>query len=540
MAKEPRLPRRLVDAQRQIVEETAREIETVLAAQGSLTDHARTEIRLIMEKHLGELEYFVLVQRDSYSEIHTNHLREGIYFSDPVGLQCAAVSKTTSFYYPRNTGERLVDVSTPVQLHGEFPYVLRSGTILTGVSRNVKIGIPFFLLQIVAFSGILLKADSFRITVTGAALLLASAIIVWDMHRFRKAYHKWVWLLRMIGRGNLTRRLSPKSRDEYGQIQFELNKINLGIKDMIATVQKNADSVTSSAQALSVSAEETSRAAEHIASTIQEIAGGSENQAKSMDQSASSVSQMSSGIQEIEENAKNVSRFAMQTSEVAVSGHQYVSSAITQMGTIGEAVTNLIGDVEGLGVRSEQIGEIVELITNIASQTNLLALNAAIEAARAGEHGKGFAVVAVEVRRLAEQSAEAAKQIVGLISGMQSETEQVVLRTEHATKAVNAGTEGIYAVGQAFDKISQSINDISDKIDKLLVTVLPITAGAREIASSIENVSAISDAFVGQAQTVSSATEEQTASMEEIASSSALLMHMSEDLQRVVSRFVVN
>jgi methyl-accepting chemotaxis protein len=540
MQKEPRLPRRRVLGQRLIVEKAATEIERVLDKHGALTEDARAEIRIVMENHLGNLEYFVLVRRDSYSEIHTNHLREGIFFSDPVGLKCAAVTKTTPFYYPRNTGERVIDVSTPVALHGEYSYVLRSGTVLAGVSRHVKVGVPFFLLQIVAFLGILAQSNIIRITVTGTALVLASAIIIWDMHRFVKAYRKWVWFLRTIGRGNLTRKLSPKSRDEFGQIQFELNKINLGVKDMIESIQMNAKNVTSSASELSLSAEETSKAAEHIASTIQEIATGSESQAHSMEHSAKSVIDMSTGIQTIEENAKNVSVFAKQTSKAAATGHEFVSSAITQMGMIGETVTSLIGDVEDLGARSEQIGEIVELIKSIASQTNLLALNAAIEAARAGEHGKGFAVVAVEVRRLAEQTADSAKQIVGLISGMQSETRQVVVRTEQATKAVHAGTEGIYAVGRAFDEIQRSIADITSKAEQLLTTIQPVAQGAKEIAVTIENVSAISDAFVGKAQTVSAATEEQTASMEEIASSSSLLTHMALDLQRIVSRFLVS
>jgi methyl-accepting chemotaxis protein len=187
------------------------------------------------------------------------------------------------------------------------------------------------------------------------------------------------------------------------------------------------------------------------------------------------------------------------------------------MDSINTTVNGLSAAIEGLGHRSDEIGQIIDSITAIASQTNLLALNAAIEAARAGDQGRGFAVVADEVRKLAEESAQSAKQIAGLISAIQAETTQAVKSMESATNEVQDGLQVVHTAGDSFSQLTSAISDVTSQIQEVSDTI------SESAAANTENVSA--------------ASEEQMAAMEEIASSAESLSKMAADLQRLTQKF---
>lgn len=200
------------------------------------------------------------------------------------------------------------------------------------------------------------------------------------------------------------------------------------------------------------------------------------------------------------------------------------------MNTSAEAVIKL-------GDRSKEIGQIVDTISGIAGQTNLLALNAAIEAARAGEQGRGFAVVAEEVRRLAEQSQDAAKQIADLINEIQSDTDKAVVGINEGTKEVKVGTEVVTTAGQAFRQIASLIEELSVKGQEIDLAIQKVQDDSQKIVLAINEIDKVSKNSAGQAQTVSAATEEQSASIEEIAASSQGLAKMSSALQVAIEKF---
>lgn len=214
-----------------------------------------------------------------------------------------------------------------------------------------------------------------------------------------------------------------------------------------------------------------------------------------------------------------------------------MEQANEQMIHIEKAVTNSAEIVANLGERSKEIGQIVDTISGIAGQTNLLALNAAIEAARAGEQGRGFAVVAEEVRKLAEQSQEAAKHIAVLIGEIQEDTQHAVSAMADGTQEVQRGTEAVNTAGKAFLEIAGLIETVSGQVGDIAAAIQQMAGGSQQLVSSVKDIDTLSRDIAEQTQTVSAATEEQTASMEEIASSSHELAQMAEKLQTAIAKF---
>ncbi|MEW6622279.1 MAG: methyl-accepting chemotaxis protein [Bacillota bacterium] len=190
-------------------------------------------------------------------------------------------------------------------------------------------------------------------------------------------------------------------------------------------------------------------------------------------------------------------------------------------------------------VSSEKIGEIVNMINSIADQTNLLALNAAIEAARAGDAGRGFAVVAEEVRKLAEQSSDATKQIAVIIKENQRTIDNATLSTNEGVEGVKKGIDIVNKAGEKFEQIVEFVVQVSDQIREISAAIEQMASGSQEIVMSMEDVSKASKNVSDQIQSISSATEEQSASMEEIASTSQRLAKLAEEVQQAVDKFAL-
>ena len=328
-------------------------------------------------------------------------------------------------------------------------------------------------------------------------------------------------------------------KDEIGQLADALVSMRGSMRLVLKQVSDSAEQVAASSEELTATSEQSAQATTQVANAISDVAQGAEEQAKAVDDTSAIVEQMSAGIQQIAANANEVSTVTEKTTSAANQGGKAVDAAISQMVSIEQTVVSSAAVVTKLGDRSKEIGQIVDTISGIASQTNLLALNAAIEAARAGEQGRGFAVVAEEVRKLAEQSQEAAKQIAGLISDIQVETDSAVVAMNHGTREVKVGSEVVNTAGQAFKDIVSLIGEVSAQIREISAAIQQMASGSQQIVTSMRNIDRISKDAAGQTQTVSAATEEQSASMEEIALSSQALAKMAEELQNVVGKFKV-
>ena len=339
--------------------------------------------------------------------------------------------------------------------------------------------------------------------------------------------------------GDLTARVQINTNDEFALLGNKFNSMIENIAGLIKNIVTISEQVASSAEGLSSSAGESSKTTEQIAATIHMVATGTEDQAKSVEQTSMVIGEMSRAVQEVAGHSHSVMEISQQASVTAYTGSEFVQNAVRQMQFINKTVNFTASSIRKLGEKSKRIGFIVDVITGIAKQTNLLALNAAIEAARAGEQGRGFAVVAEEVRKLAEQSAGAAKEISNLIWEIREGTDNAVDTMEAGIQEVLNGTKVVNEAGEAFGDILNSINLVTIKVQEVSAAAEEMAAGTEQAVAAMQNIASISEETAASAEQVAAAVEEQTASVQEVAASATMLAHLSEDLKTMVTNFKV-
>ena len=369
-------------------------------------------------------------------------------------------------------------------------------------------------------------------------LILAAIVIAWFARSIAKPIQTLDAAATKIAAGDLSlTSLGIRSNDEIGRLAKSFEQMVQNVRALIKQISNQAEHLAASSEELTASADQSSQATNQVAISIQEVASGAAEQMHAANDSAAVVTQMSAGMQQIAANASSVAGQTEAASDKAVKGGAAVDKAVNQMSQIEQTVNTSAQVVAKLGERSKEIGQIVETISGIAGQTNLLALNAAIEAARAGEQGRGFAVVADEVRKLAEQSEAAAKKISGLISEIQGDTDKAVSAMQQGTQEVKTGAEVVNAAGASFREIADLVTEVSDQVKQISTAIHEMADGSQKIVGSVHKIDDLSKKSAGEAQSVSAATEEQLASMEEIATSSRALATLAQELQAAVGKF---
>lgn len=328
-------------------------------------------------------------------------------------------------------------------------------------------------------------------------------------------------------------------QDEFGQMATAFATLNKNMNALIRKIADSAQHVAAASEQLTASADQSAVVSIQVATSITEVAVASEKQLRAVSSTTQIVEKMSAGMEEVAGNVVTSHEQVEETAKAAKKGSGDIESAVKQMSLIETAVNNSAAVVTKLGERSKEIGAIVDTISGIAGQTNLLALNAAIEAARAGEQGKGFAVVAEEVRKLAEQSREAAKQIAQLISEIQTDTGEAVITMDEGTKQVKIGADVVSNAGESFQIISTLVDCIVEQSEQMATVITDMAMDTDTIVCAIQDIDKMSRNVAAESETVSAATEEQTASIGEIATASQSLANMAQGLQNAISKFNV-
>ncbi|TNJ66849.1 methyl-accepting chemotaxis protein [Paenibacillus hemerocallicola] len=304
-------------------------------------------------------------------------------------------------------------------------------------------------------------------------------------------------LVSKVAQGDLREQADIDTKDEVGQLSRSVN-------DMIHNLQSLIGGVIQSSQSVAAASEE-------ISASTEEIAGSSTNQAQSAQHITDLFNELSSAINSVAMGAEQAAELSSETVRTANQGGKVIEESVAGMQAVNTKMSKLEED-------SQRIGDIIEVIDDIADQTNLLALNAAIEAARAGDQGRGFAVVADEVRKLAERSSEATKQISSIIKVMQENTKQSVAAVMESVKESSK-------TGEAFQKIVAMVDASSNKVN--------------EIAAACEQQSAQASEVMTAVQSIAAASEEAAAASEETAATCQSLANLADELNTSVAIFKI-
>lgn len=413
-------------------------------------------------------------------------------------------------------------------------------TVLFDLSNNYK-DVSNTNMQVTFAEAIDNAKNAVKIAILAAILstILGIAIGSYSARQIIRPINQLSGIAEKVATGNLTFVADTDRKDEIGALAISFNTMIGQLKGLIRQIGINAEQVAASSEELTANAQQSAQAADQVAHSITDVAEGAVEQLKTATSASAVVENISASIEGIAVTIEDVASQSIKTAGKAKEGGVALNRAVEQMKKVEKTVNTSAEVVVNLGQRSQEIGQIVDTISGIAGQTNLLALNAAIEAARAGEQGRGFAVVADEVRKLAEQSQEATKKINQLVLEIQAGTNNAVAAMTDGTREVKFGAEVVNEAGKTFTEIVSMVELVSDQVAEMSGSVGLIAKGSGQIVDAVKTMNAFSQKAASESETVSAATEEQSASMGEIATASQSLAVLSENLQRSINNFKI-
>lgn len=471
----------------------------------------------VLEKSLPATDYSGKSTLDSIvrlSSTFREEVEKAIKSADDKDLSAAASNKDAAVKtrdYIKNDVDEFI--SRELTLHKDSKDKLNAKTKFTGI-------IILLAIIIVGFLSIL-GAVIFSNSIAGMISKLAKHA-------------------QSIADGNLQfSKIEVKSKDDISVLAISFNRMLENLQAIIGKIGNSSNDVAHSADMLKLNVEQNNKAIEQIAASIQRVSEGAFDQSEQSQKTVLVVNDLYEGNKKVNENAHSILITSKKATNAANSGNDKMNLLLNQIGVIEEKIIATQSISETLKIRSGKIQKILDTITRIASQTNLLALNAAIEAAKAGEHGKGFAVVAEEIRKLAEGSANATREITEMLKDIQTESQEVALSMSLGVQEVKEGAHLAEDARTAFDEIVSTSEEVDSQIKGITHEIEKMVEEIKKVEVMSKSISDIArESSVGSHE-VASAVEEQTASLQEIYSSAIILSDMADELQKMVKQFIL-
>ena len=516
-----------------------KEFERVLDQYNGDWQKAIRPLREVIDRSIGKNEFLCLYDFEGLALVHSNRLREGIYFNNETELRGATCREPITQIYHRNTGEVLLDAACPIKIRGEHRYGIRMGIPIQKSKLITKF--LFGLLPVLFLAAGWLGSSSFSSTAIFFSIPAIAVGIFLSYYQYGKiteALNETFKVTKSLSKGDLRALAQARSEDELGALAYEVNKVSMGMKNMI----ENLNSATQQTKDISQSqVDYTKRIVEYyeaLSSLFQQFDSDASKQIDGMLRAKDQVNIIHSASHNINTRTKEVLALTTNAKRTSEEGRDSVIEAINEMEMVFQVSEQVNKSILELAQEAEKIGEIVELINGISEQTNLLALNAAIEAARAGEHGRGFAVVAEEVRKLADNSLSSASNIMGLINNVKVMVNGVVTDMDRGMGQINSGKAVIEKAGKAISYLDEVIQTTSLKVEENFENANSLLEQCNVLSVVQEDATAIASTFSKEASEAATSIEEQMHFTHEVAASADELAINAENLDKILKRYV--
>jgi methyl-accepting chemotaxis protein len=373
--------------------------------------------------------------------------------------------------------------------------------------------------------------------VTLLSILIGALLVFVILNLYRKPIYELLEAVDRISEGDLTVEIKGNSRSEISQLSEAFKLMTENLRSLFINIQESSIHLSTLSEEMSASSEEVASASRKISDTAAGISNGAEIQSTKIVDITHAMQDMTHNIQEVADNTQKVSKNTNLVNNTVSNIGNASREILLKMDLIRSSVDETMEVITELDSKSQQINEIVTLITRIADQTNMLALNAAIEAARAGEHGRGFSVVADEVRKLADESGRSANNISKLIDEIRSSISETVESIEASKKEVQVGSLSVNNAVEMVAGVVPTINEITNMIEDVAAATEEQSASIEEITSTLEDISSISEQSAAGTQETAAALEEQSASMSELANMASDLSLLGERMRKATEKF---
>ena len=368
-------------------------------------------------------------------------------------------------------------------------------------------------------------------------ILLCAAMWIIFQRRIETPIRTLMHHAQEIAEGQLGAVIEITNEDEIGRLSLSIRSMAEEIKKIIDDVNNMAQQVSAASEELFATADQSTQSMNEIASSVNDVSDGAKQQETHIMSAAGSIERITGNIENVNDLVQTTRSETEQSIQAMNENQTSMQEAVQQMANISQRIGEAQTAIVKLGEHSQEIGQIVDTISSIASQTNLLALNAAIEAARAGEQGRGFAVVAEEVRKLAEQSQEAAKRVADLIHTTGAYTETAVTEMGSSTEAVAKGSEAFTNTNKLFEQLVGHIQVVSQDMEVISQKVTQISTENGEVLRSSENLKQIGVRTAEETKHISESINVQQAAQSDITSASQSLAELAQDLQKLIGKF---